>query len=61
LLAVYTGTSLTALTQTAANDDSGGTTQSRVSFTAVAGRTYRIAVDGYGGASGNVTLTWSQP
>jgi hypothetical protein len=35
--------------------------QSRVSFTAVGGTTYRIAVDGYGGASGAVSLGWSQP
>jgi hypothetical protein len=27
----------------------------------VAGTTYRIAIDGYAGASGAVTLTWSQP
>src|SRR5206468_2639716 len=36
-----------------------GTTQSSVTFTATAGTTYQIAVDGYGGASGNITLNWS--
>ena len=28
---------------------------------ATAGTTYRIAVDGYGGATGSVKLSWSQP
>jgi hypothetical protein len=32
-----------------------------VSFTATAGTTYRVAVDGYGGASGSVAFAWSQP
>jgi hypothetical protein len=58
LLAVYTGASVSALSLAAANDDdpSGGTTTSRVSFHAVAGVTYRIAVDGYNGATGNIAL-----
>ena len=34
----------------------GGTNTSRVSFTAVAGTTYHIAVDGYLGASGSIVL-----
>jgi hypothetical protein len=61
LLAVYTGSAVSALTAVASNDDADGTLQSRVSFTASAGVTYRVAVDGYGGASGNVALAWSQP
>jgi hypothetical protein len=60
LLAVYTGASVTALTTIASNDDANGTTQSSVSFNAVSGTTYRIAVDGYGGATGAVKLAWSQ-
>ncbi|MDN4171542.1 hypothetical protein QWY28_01155 [Nocardioides sp. SOB77] len=49
-LAVYTGTALRTVTEVAANDDSQGSTCrgslfSEVSFTAVAGTTYRIAVD----------------
>jgi hypothetical protein len=32
---------------------------SKVSFPAVGGTTYQIAVDGYGGAKGTVTLNWS--
>jgi hypothetical protein len=58
LLAVYTGSTVSALTRIASDDDSGGSLTSRVSFSAVAGTTYRIAVDGYGAASGSVKLTW---
>lgn len=56
LLAVYTGTSLTQLTKIAEDDDSGNGSQSQVIFDCVAGTTYQIAVDGYSGASGNITL-----
>src|SRR2546427_195941 len=60
LLAVYTGSSVSTLTRVASNDDiSGGTLQSRVSFSAAAGTVYRVAVDGYGGASGSISLAWS--
>jgi hypothetical protein len=60
LLAAYTGSAVNALTQVAANDDASGV-QSRISFPAVGGTTYRIAIDGFNGASGAVTLNWSQP
>jgi RHS repeat-associated protein len=61
LLAVYTGSAVNALTSIVSNDDvSNKVLTSKVSFTAVAGTTYRIAVDGYGGASGSITLNWSQ-
>jgi hypothetical protein len=56
LLAVYTGTGIGNLTLIAENDDFGGVT-SAVGFLAVAGTTYHIAVDGYGGVSGDVQLT----
>jgi len=59
LLAVYTGSSVDALTLVASNDDYGSTpTQytSTVYFQAVPGTTYYIAVDGFGGASGNFNL-----
>ncbi len=59
LLAVYTGNSVGALTEVASNDDTTTNSQSRVSFTAVAGTVYRIAVDGFNGASGNILLNWS--
>jgi hypothetical protein len=61
LLGVYTGSSVTALTTIASNDDSGitgdGTTTSRVTFNAVPGTTYRVAVDGYNGAQGLIRLS----
>src|SRR5206468_4372667 len=61
LLGVYTGGSVSGLTAVASNDDiGGGVLQSTVTFNAVGGTTYRIAVDGYNGASGNVTLNISQ-
>jgi subtilisin-like proprotein convertase family protein len=61
LLAVYRGSSVNGLTAVASNDDIGsGNRQSRVTFTPVAGTTYRIAVDGYNGASGGTVLTLSQ-
>ena len=64
LLAVYTGSAVDSLTPVAANDD-GATlpmfpacrgTDSEVSFTAVAGTTYRIAVDGASDSVGNLFL-----
>jgi hypothetical protein len=62
LLAVYTGNALATLSVVASNDDivSGQQLQSTVTFTPTSGTTYRIAVDGYGGASGIVTLNWDQ-
>lgn len=58
LLAVYTGTAVTTLTAKASNDDdSNGGSTSRLVFNAVAGVSYQIAVDGYNGASGNITLS----
>src|SRR5207244_7510743 len=61
LLGVYTGSSVSSLTTIASNDDISGPGQpSSVSFTPVPGTTYQIAVDGWNGASGTVTLNWSQ-
>jgi thiol-disulfide isomerase/thioredoxin len=59
LLGVYTGTSVSALMEIASNDDdpsSSGRT-SRASFDTVSNQTYQIAVDGYGGDSGSITLS----
>ena len=48
LLAVYTGSSLGALTKLASNDDiSAPNRRSSVTFQAIAGTTYRFALDGY--------------
>jgi hypothetical protein len=52
VLAVYTGTALSALTQVAANDDFNGNTYSQVTFTATQNVTYQIAVDGFNFGSG---------
>jgi subtilase family serine protease len=58
MLGVYTGSSVSALTLVAANDDAagGGTLTSALTFHAVAGTTYRFAIDGYNGATGNIVL-----
>jgi hypothetical protein len=65
LLAVYTGSSVDALTLVAQNDDIEVNVNraSRITFDVVAGRTYFFAVDGYrtGGTfeSGSVVLVWT--
>ncbi len=59
LLALYTGDLVASLTRIADNDDIGGTLQSQVSATVIAGTTYRVAVDGYGTSTGSSTLGWS--
>src|SRR6185503_7339290 len=61
LLAVYTGNSLASLSVVATNDDiSVSFVESQVTFTAAAGTTYRIAVDGYNAEIGSMTLNWAQ-
>ena len=61
LLGLYTGSDVSGLTQIGGNDDSNGTLQSQVTFDAVAGTAYQIAVDGYryygsDAVSGNIAL-----
>ncbi|HKX63417.1 MAG TPA: VCBS repeat-containing protein [Verrucomicrobiae bacterium] len=56
-LAVYRGSTLAGLQFVAEDDDSGEARQSRVLIDAAAGTTYQIAVDGFEGASGNITLS----
>jgi Divergent InlB B-repeat domain len=60
LLAVYTGSSVDSLAPVASNDDAAGfhcvATDSEAAFTAVAGTTYRIAVDAKGGGQGRFDL-----
>jgi len=62
LLAIYTGPDLSSLTVVTNNDDIAGATNrmSRLTFTPVPGTTYRIAVDGFGGARGILELNWNQ-
>ena len=58
LLAVYTGAKLESLTPVQSDDDGSGkcAPASKLSFPAVANTTYRIAVDGKGGAEGTLDL-----
>jgi hypothetical protein len=57
VLGVYVNDSLAGLLPVASSQTSG--TAQSVSFLALAGRTYQIAVDGKNGASGNIALTLS--
>jgi hypothetical protein len=66
LLGVYTGSSVGNLTQVAANDDDSQGQTSSVTFNAVMGTTYYIAVDGYFGPShglheGHIVLNACMP
>lgn len=56
MLAVYTGSALASLTLQASDDDSGDGSQSRLELIIAAGTTYRIAVDGFEGATGSIVL-----
>jgi len=58
LLGVYTGDLLAALTPVASDDDGAGGGASTVDLTAQAGTEYQIAVDGDGGAEGDIVLNW---
>lgn len=60
VLAVYRGTSVNRLTSVTSNDDSNGTLQSSVTFTAQRRVTYRIAVDSYLNGQGNIALSLQQ-
>lgn len=59
VLAVYTGSAVASLTMVVHNDDAAGRLTSRVEMPVTAGTTYRIAVDGYGGETGEVVLGWA--
>jgi hypothetical protein len=58
LLAAYTGATVNALTEVASNDNSNGLLTSKISFNAVQGTTYSIAIDGAGGDFGLSELSW---
>jgi hypothetical protein len=60
ILGIYTGTSVSSLTEIVSDDDSGGNQNSRVFFYALIGTTYQIEVDGYNGTNGNITLNVAQ-
>ncbi|PTX90942.1 PQQ-binding-like beta-propeller repeat protein [Opitutus sp. ER46] len=57
VLALYTGTSVDALTAVASNDNDSSGTTSRITFSATAGTTYQIAVGGKSGATGLTLLS----
>ncbi|MBU6227615.1 MAG: S8 family serine peptidase, partial [Acidobacteria bacterium] len=62
LLGVYTGAELAGLAVRAVNDDvalSSGQLWSRIAIEVTAGAVYNIAVDGWGGARGQVRLSWA--
>ncbi len=59
VIAAYTGTTITGLTQLASNDQFNGTNQSKITFPVTAGTTYRIAVDGFGATTGALGMQWS--
>jgi len=63
LLAVYTGNAVNSLTLIASNDDITFPTveQSALSFAAVNGTSYYIAIDGYDGAVGQLVLNINPP
>ncbi len=54
-LIVWSGTSIDTVTFVGCNDDSGGL-QSAVTFSANAGTTYYFQIDGFSGATGNLTF-----
>jgi hypothetical protein len=58
-VAVYTGSSVGGLTSVGCDDDSGPGLSSLLRVNATGGTTYRIQVDGFGGATGNLVLALS--
>jgi hypothetical protein len=59
VLTIYTGTTLTGLTQVVTNDNDGTNTTSRVELAAAAGTTYRIQIKGATNAdAGGIRLSW---
>ncbi len=58
MIGVYTGTSVGALSVIGKNDDlAEGNTNSSLTFNAIAGTVYKIAVDGWGDETGSFTLS----
>lgn len=57
LLAVYKGPSVGSLSSVASNDNYGSGLRSEVYVPFVSGTTYRIAVDGFNGTSGDFTIS----
>ena len=60
LLVAYEGASASNLTVLASNDNYGTNITSRFVFNAISNSTYYIAVDGFDGATGSLSLTFTQ-
>ncbi len=60
LLAAYEGNSISNLASVAANDNDGTNSTSRFVFNAISNSLYYIAVDGFNGATGSISLTLTQ-
>jgi hypothetical protein len=61
VMAAYTGSSVNGLALIASNDDydyANGYPQSLIGFPVTAGTTYSIAIAGYNGTNGTITLDW---
>lgn len=59
LLAIYTGDTVSQLSQVAADDERGGFHCSATRFNAVKGQLYHIAIDGFKGQGGNIIVSWT--
>ena len=59
VMGVYTGSSLTSLSEKARDNDGGGSQTSSCKVSCSANTDYYICVAGYGGKSGTVKLNWS--
>lgn len=59
VLAAYSGSALTTLTQLARNDDSDGSRTSRITIPVTSGTTYSLAIDGWNGATGTTRISGS--
>ena len=55
MLGVYTGSAVNGLAAVGCNDDASGV-QSSLTFNATVGTVYRVQVNGYAAATGNITL-----
>jgi hypothetical protein len=60
LLAIYTGTALTNLVVVDSDEGHGGFYTSKANFNAFQGTQYQIAIDGFGGATGDFILSWQE-
>lgn len=58
-LAAYEGTSLPTLRRISENDDASGTLTSAITLSPTSPTTYLVAVDGYNGNTGAITLNWT--